>query len=254
MERIIDETVKKLLKRDNKILAIFMHGSSTKSDLSDYSDIDLIILCDKKPERNFYVERANINSKKILISFSYTKYDSDMTPLKYSVGDFAFSIGSVVNLRVLYDKDNLYEKFRSFFTVSNLLKKQNSAFPFYFNVLIDEYYKSKRLFKREDYEGLKFCARHIADKSLKLINYFNTIVINRNLYNNPKDLVIKPKYYDKYFYIAAGLENSKSMRNLYDSCIKLAESTILFIAEQNLAEINDSQFHELLNQIVQEIK
>ncbi len=254
MEKTLNEIVKKLLKRDKSILAIFIQGSSTKLKLDDYSDIDLIILCDKKPKKNFYVEIVEINHKKILIDFTYRRYDLNLNPLTFPISDLVLTLESLQNSRILYDKKDFYKKFKSSFEKPDLVKKQISTFPFYFNILIDGYYKTKRLYRRKDYQGLKLCARHIADKSLKLINSFNEVVLNKNLYNNPRDLKTKPENYDKYFYIVAGLDNTKSIEDLYYACIKLIEGTILFINKKDLIKIKDMQFHKLLDKILKEIK
>jgi len=254
MEKTLKEIVRKLLKKEKNILSIFLQGSSTKLGLENYSDVDLIILCDGKPKKNFYIELIEINNKKILVSFSFIRYDPNLNPLLLPIMDLSLTLESLQNSRVLYDKKDFYKAFKNFFKKNDLRKKQESTFHFYFNILIDGYYKTQRLYKRRDYLGLKLCARHTADKSLKLINYFNEIILNKNLYNNPKDLKKKPKDYDKYFYLVAGLENSRNIKELYLNSLSLIKNTILFIGKQNLSKIKNEPFNNLLNQILTEMK
>lgn len=252
MKEVLNDIVKKLVKKDKNILSIFMQGSSIYLGLDDYSDIDLTILYNKKPKRNFYVEKRKVKRKNILISYSYREYKHPLDTSLFSLEDLATNLISLKNSKVLYDKKNYYKKFKNSFKKSHLIKKQKTTFPFYFNVLVDTYYKIQRLYKRKDYQSLMLSRRTVADKSLKLITCFNEIKLNKNLYNNPRGLRKTPKNYKKYFYLVRGAESPKDVDELYHTCRKLVKETILFINKQDLSKIKDKQFHELLNGIVKE--
>jgi len=252
-KEVLDSVVKRLSK-DKNVLSVFLQGSSVYSELDDYADIDLNILYNKKPKKNLYLKPIKINGKNILISFSYRKYDENLNPLQYSVEEIATNLISLENTEVLYDRGEYYKKFEKTFKKSHLRKKQKETFPFYFRVLVDTYYKTQRSYKRKHPHKLRLCGRSIGDKSLKLINYFNNIISNKNLYSNPKDLKKKPRNYDKYFYYVRGLENPQNMDELYYGCIKLIKNTVFFIKRQDLSEIKDKGFHELLDEIAKELK
>ncbi len=129
----------------------------------------------------------------------------------------------------LFSKDKSFETYRTVFKKSLLLKKQEETLSFYFSIFVDMYYKAQRMYQRGNLIELQLTARHIADKSLKLITAYNPLALTKNLYKNPSDLKQKPSGYDREFLLLSGLSPLENIESFHKTIHRFTMKTILFL-------------------------
>ncbi|MGI6680762.1 MAG: nucleotidyltransferase domain-containing protein [Bdellovibrionota bacterium] len=121
---ILEYVSKNLLKNNNDIKAVFLVGSAARGELSRISDIDLLIITNKKLSDD---QQDNMRSdvyKGLRFSMLYT----NLSLLKEGVSqEIPATITFIIDAKVIYDPDALLKTIKSLlndFKLSNNLKEE----------------------------------------------------------------------------------------------------------------------------------
>lgn len=74
---------------------------------------------------------------------------------------------------------------------------------------------------------------------------YNSILLN---YGAASNLEIVPAHFKEDFRVCMGIEENISHEKIYNSAIRITKETIEFLNKQNLKEIKNKEFFDLLNQ------
>lgn len=255
MKTLYTQIKKKILAKYPDTIAIIVHGSAINGNLKDYSDIDLNVFLPRDAEHPFEYEIMEYGGRKILMNMHFANYKKELESLKNEAHAEQVLVNyiSYMKILVLYDKIGIEKKLKSI--IGKAFKKSDhKKFLFIkFCIMIDFFFKLKRSYNK-DSAKVMYSARIIAGNAARVIQFFNelkpeerytSILSNYDAIHNFKNV---PRHFKEDFVICMGLKENLSVKQIYDSGIRIVKETVEFLGRQNLKEIKKKEFFDLLEQ------
>lgn len=258
MQELYKEILEKILTKHKDAVGVLVHGSSISGKLENYSDIDINVYILGKPENPIENEIIRFNNKKILINLNIENYKSVLNSIKneQNAEQILLNLTAFDKIKSLYDKINLISRVKKEAKkkTKELRKKQIKLLTIKFNILIDFFFKLQRAHAKRDNIKMVYSAKIIASQSIRIIQFFNKLkpkeMYNSILSNYESALKQKncPTHFKEDFMICMGLKERVSFKRIYNSADRMVKEAIVFLEKQNLKEIKNKEFFELLNQ------
>lgn len=258
MQDLYKESLEKILKKHPDTVAVMVHGSSLNGKLEDYSDIDFNVFISGKVKNPIEDEIISYRGKTILINLNFDNYKEALKSIsnEKKVEQILVSYTALRDIKIIYDKIDFIRKFKkaSEENFKGFKEKQAKLLSIKFNIMLDFYFKLKRSYARKDNFKMLYSAEGIASQSVRIIQFFNKLkpgeMYNGILSNYGAVMNLKktPPHYKNDFMIAMGHKDNLEKKHIYSSAERIVKETIKFLNNQNLKEIKNKEFFELLKQ------
>jgi len=257
MENLLKDLLKQILRKHPDTVAVLIHGSAISGKLDNYSDIDFNIFVSGKPKMPIEDSIIDLNNKKILVNLNVENYKEALESVKNEnkVEQILVNLIAFKKVRILYDKIGFIQKFKreAEKRAKNFRERYAWLLNIKYSILMDFFFKLQRAHKRKDIHNLVYAASTMASQCPRIIQFFNnlkpeqmynSILSNYKAIYNFKNV---PKHFKTDFEICMGLKPA-SINKIYNSGVRIAKEITEFLSKQNLKEIKNREFFELLEQ------